>query len=201
MTQPQNRPWPVLQPKEYAEWKNKQAPKPMRIENPAVRRQTSFNKGYDWGQELYRRGEGKHAVRSAFLWGMLAGFAACAVLSEARAETTIGAHIGSWHSEPGYNNVNPGLYVVHNGWTVGGYRNSIRKDSFYAGYTFQYAMGRVIPSLTAGAITGYRTSPAPLLAPSLAIQATADFRVRILYLPKVRFTGAHVLHLAIERNF
>lgn len=43
---------------------------------------------------------------------------------------TIGAHLGSWHSRPGYNNINPGLYVRDaDGWTVGGYRNSLSHEA------------------------------------------------------------------------
>lgn len=46
-------------------------------------------------------------------------------------ETTVGLHIGSWHSQPGYNNENFGLYVQHKGWVLGAYRNSIKPRCWY----------------------------------------------------------------------
>lgn len=129
--------------------------------------------------------------------------AAMGACADARAETTIGVHAASWHSAPGYNNANPGLYVVHNGWTMGTYYNSVKRQSYYAGYTYSHQLFHpsVQLGITVGGITGYRTSPAPLIAPSIRFALGNEFGARLFYLPRVKFTGAHVLHLTFERSF
>lgn len=134
-----------------------------------------------------------------FLWAAALALASCS----AAAETTVGMHIGSQHidADAKYNNFNPGVYVVHNGWTAGTYYNSIKKVSVYGGYTFEYPVGPGTAGLTVGAITGYWRSVNPLVAPSYAVPIGKDYSVRLFYLPKVKFTGAHVVHLAIERRF
>ncbi len=122
----------------------------------------------------------------------------------ARAETTVGIHIGSQHvdADEKFNNFNPGVYINHDGWTAGTYYNSIKKQSFYAGYTFEYPIGPVRAGLTIGAISGYNVNPvAPLVAPSVRMSVAKDIGVRLFYLPKVKFTGAHVFHLTMEKTF
>ena len=132
-----------------------------------------------------------------------AGVTMCA---DARAQT-IGAHLGSWHSEPGYNTANPGLYLrTAGGWTLGGYRNSVRRDSTYAGWTggVELATG-LRAELTLGAITGYPAAAVlPLAAPSLRICPgnAAGPALRLTLLPKVHpKQGAHVAHLSTEWSF
>lgn len=71
-------------------------------------------------------------------WAAMAACAAAALLAavcppaEAQESApagqglTVGAHLVSWHSQPGYNGHNPGLYLRDaDGWTVGAYRNSL----------------------------------------------------------------------------
>lgn len=127
-----------------------------------------------------------------------AGVTMCA---DARAQT-IGAHLGSWHSEPGYNNANPGLYLrTAGGWTAGFYRNSEWRTSAYAGWTASTEVaGPVRAELTLGLITGYRAAPVlPLLAPSLRIGGDTGPALRLTLLPKVHpKQGAHVAHLSTE---
>lgn len=135
-----------------------------------------------------------------FLWAAALALASCTAV----AETSVGLHIGSQHidAEQKFNNFNPGVYVVHNGWTAGTYYNSIKRQSYYVGHTFEYRMGRASAALTIGGITGYRYGPvAPLLAPSVRIGLSGGYGLRLFYLPKVKYTGAHVVHLAIERKF
>jgi hypothetical protein len=112
---------------------------------------------------------------------------------------TVGAHLRSWHSQPGYNNDNPGLYIRSaDGWTAGTYRNSERRQSTYAGRTLSTHLGsHVEASLTLGAITGYRRAEVlPLVVPSLRIGS--DIGLRIAYLPPIEKTGSHVVHIAAE---
>lgn len=117
--------------------------------------------------------------------------------------STIGAHIGSWHDKPGFNNVNPGLYYRHdNGATVGIYRNSIRRTSTYAGWTFERDLSpSVSAAVTVGVVTGYEMRVAPLVVPSVAVGSDA-FRVRLAVIPQVHEKqGASVAHLSIETRF
>jgi hypothetical protein len=77
----------------------------------------------------------------------------------------IGLHLGTYHfdASKGYNDFNPGAYVVCDGWTSGAYRNSERKPSVYAGKTFAFSGFDV----TIGAVTGYRRAAlTPMLVPS-----------------------------------
>lgn len=116
----------------------------------------------------------------------------------------IGLHLGSKHfqSEFKYNNVNPGLYVVYDGWTAGGYYNSERRPSFYAGYTWEYRTKFLTPGLTVGAITGYkRASVLPMIVPSISVGLTEQVSARLTFIPKVEKSSASVLHLSIERKF
>lgn len=106
---------------------------------------------------------------------------------------TLGLHIGSQHyPKQGYNNVNPGAYYIHdNGATVGTYYNSERRQSVYAGWTWDYGPFR----LQAGAITGYaRSLVFPMVAPSVALGAG----FRLAALPKIERGGSAVIHLMWE---
>ena len=114
---------------------------------------------------------------------------------------TIGAHVGSWHSEPGFNNVNPGAYYrADSGATVGAYRNSIRRVSTYAGWTWSKPIAEgVQASVTAGVIAGYEGGAMPMAIPSLRIAAGEHLAARVIVIPKIDpKQGAHVVHLAVE---
>ena len=112
----------------------------------------------------------------------------------------IGLHVVSLHSSPGLNNTNPGVYVkTQAGYTAGTYFNSERRQSFYLGRTFN-VIGPV--DITAGIITGYKAHPVmPMLVPSVKMDLTGPYAVRLAYVPKVQKGGAHALHLMIERGF
>ena len=106
---------------------------------------------------------------------------------------TLGLHIGSQHFPArDYNNFNPGAYYIHgNGATVGTYYNSERRQSVYAGWTWDYGPWR----LQAGAITGYRRAAVlPLIAPSVSL----GYGFRLTVLPKVERRGSAVVHLTWE---
>jgi hypothetical protein len=110
---------------------------------------------------------------------------------------TIGLHIASHHAPAkNYNNSNPGIYYRSDeGWTVGGYRNSLRKTSVYAGYTWKFG---VLDVTTAG-VTGYFNKVQPLLVPSISLFTYQGITPRIAYIPRVeKKIGSHVLHLMVE---
>ena len=120
----------------------------------------------------------------------------CAVLGTAGTLAhagTLGVHIGSQHfPAQDYNNFNPGAYYIHdNGATVGTYYNSERRQSVYAGWTWDSGPWR----LQVGAITGYeRRAVLPLIAPSVAL----GYGFRLTALPKVERDGSAVIHLMWE---
>jgi hypothetical protein len=110
---------------------------------------------------------------------------------------TIGLHVGSQHiPAKNYNNSNPGIYYRHDeGWTAGVYRNSLRNNSVYAGYTWKFGM---LDVTTAG-VTGYFHKVQPLLVPSLSLFTYQGITPRIAYIPRVeKRIGSHVLHLMVE---
>ena len=111
--------------------------------------------------------------------------------------STIGLHLASHHiPAKNYNNSNPGIYYrTSEGWTVGDYRNSLRRNSFYAGYTWKFGALDV----TTAAVTGYFHKVQPLLVPSLSLFTYQGITPRVAYIPRVeKRIGAHVLHLMIE---
>ena len=117
------------------------------------------------------------------------GLLLCASVSSAG---TLGLHIGSQHYPArDFNNANPGAYYISDdGWTVGTYYNSERKQSVYAGKSWDFGPFR----LQAGLITGYSRHVLPLVAPSVALGA--GFRLTVL--PKVERNGSSVVHLMYE---
>ena len=122
----------------------------------------------------------------------LAVMVALALAGAAHADT-LGFHIGSQHfPAQHYNNANPGAYYIHdNGATVGTYYNSERRQSVYAGWTWDSGPWR----LQVGAITGYeRRAVLPMVVPSVAL----GHGFRLAVLPKVERDGSAVIHLMWE---
>ena len=110
---------------------------------------------------------------------------------------TIGLHLASAHMpERHFNNTNPGLYYRSDeGWTAGAYRNSLRRTSDYAGYTWEW--GRL--AVTGGAVTGYAQSVQPLLVPSVVLLSVQGVSARLAFIPRVeKRIESHVLHLMVE---
>lgn len=121
------------------------------------------------------------------------------------ASLLIGAHIATHHFDEQFSGMqgnNPGLYArLENGITVGGYRNSFGRASFYAGYTWQTQDGRF--ALTAGGLTGYAMSKvAPMVTPSARVELWDGLAARITYVPRVpRVGAAHGVHFSVERGW
>ena len=114
-------------------------------------------------------------------------------LASATHADTLGFHIGSQHfPAKQYNNFNPGVYYIHSSSaTIGTYYNSERRQSVYAGWTWDYGPWR----LQAGAITGYRRAAVlPLIAPSVSL----GYGLRLTVLPKAERRGSAVVHLTWE---
>ena len=106
---------------------------------------------------------------------------------------TLGFHLASQHfPAQQYNNFNPGAYYIHdNGATVGTYYNSERRQSVYAGWTWDSGPWR----LQVGAITGYkRRAVLPMIVPSVAL----GYGFRLTVLPKIERGGSTVIHLMWE---
>lgn len=102
--------------------------------------------------------------------------------------TTVGLHLHTIHASAGYNDTNPGVYVVaDSGFGAGIYRNSINKTSVHLDYTLRSGPW----ALTMGAVTGYG-KPRPLLIPSVAVGM-----LRLSLIPYK--SGA--LHLSLEKEF
>lgn len=122
----------------------------------------------------------------------------------AHADTRIGVHVGSHHFSGTFNNVNPGLYLFKDGWTVGTYYNSERRQSYYAGYTFEGDLiGAVDYGVTVGLITGYqRARVLPMLVPSVsAVNPLLGGRTRLSFVPPVGKGSAAAVHLSHEWSF
>lgn len=162
---------------------------------------------------------------AAILCGLVCGGAQALDLPD-----VVGLHLVSVHSDSGkaaagsrgWNNANPGIYARwDNGFTLGGYRNSLFRDSYYAGWTFTDRADRF--ALTAGVVTGYdkvtsgpgdrqevrcadtcrtvnlKNVVLPMLVPSVRLPLTQKVSVRLALLLAPRQPAA--LHLAIEGRF
>jgi hypothetical protein len=116
---------------------------------------------------------------------------ACAAL-HAPAQT-IGLHLVSHHFPArDFTNLNPGAYWRSDeGWTAGGYRNSLHHLSLYAGRETPIAGPW---ALQLGAVSGYRGRILPAAAPVLRL----DGGLRLTLLPKADPKGAWVVHLSID---
>lgn len=132
------------------------------------------------------------------------------------AVAAIGMHLGSvhidktdWLERQAMTNANFGAYVrLESGLTAGTYRNTLRKQSFYGGWTWtgpstKFGGLNVSPAVTVGVVSGYPgRNLQPLVFPSLEIQPqNSSVSLRIGYLPRTKATQAHVVHIMIERKF
>jgi hypothetical protein len=126
---------------------------------------------------------------------------------------TIGLHLASQHVEPGFNNRTPGLFVrwADNsgaGLGAGLYRNSERKTSAWAGYTFTTPSAsalRLRGELTVGGVTGYTSAKLqlllmPSLSAALAKDAQRETRLHLGYIPKIEKRGSAAAHLMLSHH-
>lgn len=116
------------------------------------------------------------------------------IISIPLAACVLGLHLATYHVDrsANYNEFNPGVYANCNGFTAGQYHNSNNKDSQYLGYTF--SLGKL--DITAGAVTGYRDKPMPMLIPS--VKVSKHFRVALLPPVPSAKTNTAGVHLAWE---
>jgi hypothetical protein len=149
--------------------------------------------------------------------------ASAAVLPE-----TVGLHLVSVHAEDGksasgsrgWNNATYGAYAIwSNGFTVGAYRNSLYRQSYYAGWTLSHGPF----AITLGAVTGYdrvvtsggdhtaircesvcrevqlKDVILPMVAPSVVLPITNNTNARLILMVAPRSPAA--LNFSIERTF
>lgn len=118
------------------------------------------------------------------------------VSNNARAETTYGMHLATYHADrkAGYDEINPGVYVMHNQYTAGIYHNSEGRTSYYAGYTVPVWKFDV----TMGVVAGYARGLTPLLIPSIK---TPWYGLRIAFLPPVPSAKNNTMALHLMKDF
>ncbi|NDC61897.1 MAG: hypothetical protein EBZ60_07800 [Betaproteobacteria bacterium] len=122
--------------------------------------------------------------------------------------TTFGVHTVSYHDRGYFNNVNTGVYLEHEGLTGGYYKNSLNKDSAYAGYTLKFALPTnplfQSAAVMGGVVSGYRTKSYPhdyslMAAFSLKHDFNEQHGLRLSILPTHSKSPAnYVLHLSYE---
>ena len=124
---------------------------------------------------------------------------------------TFGIHAGSAHFPSGnyQNNFNPGMYLrTDDGITFGTYYNTLRRVSFYAGYTFEYGpvglLGGLItgyqPKIIDGLSYGQGKALTPMVAASLKLPPLGGFKPMLMLVPPFRSSPA-VFHIAFEHRF
>ena len=92
----------------------------------------------------------------------------------------IGLHVFSLHSQPNFNNINPGVYCDTGNFIVGTYLNSEKKQSVYIGKNFQ---GENF-GLMIGGVTGYVKKITPAIVPSFRLEIKKDLYAKsFLLLP------------------
>lgn len=114
----------------------------------------------------------------------------------------IGLHLASWHSLPGFQNVNPGLYARNAcGWQIGAYRNSEDRGTVYVSKLWDAKRLPIWGSVALA--TGYRESPVvPIPMAGIRIRLPENLTLRVGYIPRVHhFNEPHVIHAAIELGF
>ena len=120
----------------------------------------------------------------------------------------IGIHGPSYHDGGDFNNDNYGLYLVHKGFTGGTYYNSLRRTTWYAGYSWEWTLPANpladTVSLMGSLATGYHTAQysydyVPLGALSVRRALGEQHGLRLSYLPVLgKSPASYVLHLSYE---
>lgn len=120
-------------------------------------------------------------------------FAAAAVVAAlpAFADTFLTIPGVSYHLERhrGYNEINTGIGLeteISENWRIGGgvYRNSIRKDSYYAGAIYTpYSLFGVKIGTSLGVVTGYGNA-LPMALPTLIYEGR-EYGVNVVLVPPI----------------
>lgn len=131
---------------------------------------------------------GLAAVACAFAAGCFMAATACA-------QTTVGAHIGTYHVDrkAGYDEFNPGLYVKHDIYTAGVYHNSEGGTSYYAGFTHEWKYVGV----TWGLIGGYKRGTLPMIVPHVKLGSG----FRLAFLPPIPGADNNTAGIHLMKDF
>lgn len=115
----------------------------------------------------------------------------------------VGLHLATWHSQDGYNDINPGGYIrLDCNIVAGAYHNSESNMSAYAAFAFEKPIGRLTPFIVAGVVVGYENQPvAPLITPGVAVEVSEHVALRLAYLPGGIEKSPHGLHATLEFKF
>lgn len=124
------------------------------------------------------------------------------------AAITVGMHIGSYHTfkNSDYNNFNPGVYVAYNGYVAGTYKNSLDKQTVYAGKVFDITENCRYDVMV-GAATGYNvggSSVIPFIVPSVKFNVADTAVLRLSTIPQVTAEGevnGAVFHMSVQKSF
>ncbi len=97
--------------------------------------------------------------------------------------------------EEDLNGTNPGIYVVHNGWLGGVYRNSYDRTSLVAGYEkYHYTWKHAELSSTWALTNGYQDDP--FLGDEYRAWITLNLRIG----PVKAFTAGYVTAIGVEHQ-
>ena len=124
------------------------------------------------------------------------------------AACALNVHVASYHNEPGFNTMTPGLGVlcetsyedVRAG--AGFYRNSIDHTSVYVGAAWQpLHLGPVRLGAFAGLITGYQHKVDGFAAAVGSLPVTQRTTLHLIAIPSVKGTNPLTVSLSIEHRF
>ncbi len=123
-------------------------------------------------------------------------FTALLLMAASAQAQTVGLHLASAHSRPGFSSSTPGAYVMDAaGWTLGAYRNSFRVLTIYTGRTWSTEAAGVQLAVTAAAASGYN-SPV-IIVPTIAVPV-GSIRARAAVMPATKSGEAWAAHLSVE---
>lgn len=147
--------------------------------------------------------------RGLIALGLLCVIASCARPVQADVlPDTIGVHAFSVHSNARdkvsgerWNNANPGLYARWDTIVVGTYYNSIRRQSFYAGYVYPLSnhFDVVLGAVTGYDGPGYRAKAVmPMVIPSFHMPITDNLSARVNLAVGIGKGSATAVNFALE---
>lgn len=137
----------------------------------------------------------KELSKWVLLFATFYGITVLVFTSRCHAQTTIGAHIGTYHVDrkAGYDEFNPGLYVKHDIYTAGVYHNSEGGTSYYAGFTHEWKYVGV----TWGLIGGYKRGTLPMIVPHVKLGSG----FRLAFLPPIPGADNNTAGVHLMKDF
>lgn len=112
-------------------------------------------------------------------------------------------HLGTDQQKKHYNESNIGLGLEHAispDWSIaaGFYRNSLYRESGYAGATYApLKLGQARIGAAMGFVTGYASKPLPVLAPAMLL-GTKDIGLNVVLIPPVGSKTPAVIALQLK---